>query len=57
MLRNLQAPEMYQAYSLWVKKAAPIVGDVFSLKSFEQNRRTRDDLPTAASPDRQWVEQ
>lgn len=38
-------------HSLCVKKAAPMVGDVFSLKSFEQNRRTRDDFPTAASPE------
>lgn len=27
-----------------------MVGDVFSLKSLEQNRRTREDFPTAASP-------
>jgi hypothetical protein len=49
---------------LWVRKAAPIVGLVLSLKSFypmssagrwilgltDTNRRTKDDFPTAASP-------
>ena len=34
-----------------MEKAAPMVGDVFSLKSFCTNRQTRDDLPTAASPE------
>jgi hypothetical protein len=29
---------------------APMVGSLFSVKSFETNRRTREDLPTAASP-------
>ena len=27
-----------------------MVGEVFSLKSFEQNRMTNEDFPTAASP-------
>lgn len=35
---------------LTVRNAAPIVGSLFSWKSFWTNRSTTDDLPTAASP-------
>jgi hypothetical protein len=35
---------------LCVKNAAPMVGELFSLKSSLTNRRTTEDFPTAASP-------
>lgn len=44
---NLRAKAIH---ILCVRNAAPMVGLLFSLKSLDTNRRTREDFPTAASP-------